>query len=73
MQSNRKPRTEQCEKTDEAQAKEDLAFIEELERQQLAYGLEVAEDLKLQKRLIFQWIIGNHPKMSDCVCCTRKA
>jgi hypothetical protein len=71
MQSARQT-TEEREKTPEEQAKEDLAFIEELERQQLAYGLEVREDLKLQKRLIFKWIIGNYPEMSDCVCCSKR-
>jgi hypothetical protein len=69
MQSNRKPRTEQCEKTDEAQAKEDLAFIEELERQQLACGLKVKEDLTLQKRIIFKWITGKQPYIDTAICC----
>ena len=70
MQSNRKPTTEEREKTPKEQAKEDLAFIEELERQQLVLGLEVRGDLKLQKRLIFQWIYGNHPYIWECNVCT---
>lgn len=56
---------------EKTKAKEDLQFFNDLETRLISLHIDVNGDLKLQQRLIHQFLCGFHPTPTNCVVCIK--